>query len=92
MSSRSDRRTAPSEDTTENLTDTKPLENTDTLENEPELEKSDARTGADTEAEPAGPTCPRCGTRLVATTTTGPTTHYGSPCGCRLRSTDLEFE
>ncbi|WP_276254207.1 hypothetical protein [Halomontanus rarus] len=49
-------------------------------------------TAEDTASEPAGPTCPRCGTRLVATTATGPDTLYSSPCGCRLARGDLEFE
>ncbi|WP_207592200.1 hypothetical protein [Halomontanus rarus] len=30
------------------------------------------------------PDCPRCGRPVVATTTTGPETHFASPCGCRL--------
>ncbi|WP_255194092.1 hypothetical protein [Natronobeatus ordinarius] len=36
------------------------------------------------------PTCPHCGTPVATVTSRGPTEHYASPCGCRIRAGALE--
>lgn len=80
-----------SADTTGESIDSEPLENGGALESlAGETIGFDTPIETDTQTESTSPTCPRCGTRLVATTTVGSITYYGSPCGCRLRSTALE--
>ncbi|WP_276254027.1 hypothetical protein [Halomontanus rarus] len=53
----------------------------------------DPSSDSDSDARPrALPECPSCGDPMIATTSTGPTTHYASPCGCRIARGDLDLD
>ncbi|WP_243637900.1 hypothetical protein [Natrarchaeobius oligotrophus] len=44
-------------------------------------------------ADEDGPTrCPRCGTPIAIVSSTGPTTHVATPCGCRVPGDVLEHD
>ncbi|WP_207588059.1 hypothetical protein [Halomontanus rarus] len=52
---------------------------------------SDSNSDSDARLR-ALPECPSCGDPMIATTSTGPTTHYASPCGCRIARGDLDLD
>lgn len=53
----------------------------------------DLSSDSGSDARPrALPECPSCGDPMIAATSTGPTTHYASPCGCRIARGDLDLE